>query len=210
MNMCFRIFSILAILLFWGCYPKGPVYYSDSDLVATIHDDSFAFGNQTTYVLADSVVHIFDPNEPEPDIDRTYDEDMLNRVEANMNQRSFERVDSLNNADFLVTVSAWTNTHTDFVYGWGGYWGWYWDPYYPWYPGGWYYPWGGFVYSYTFGTVTIEIIDINGIIPEEEFVPVVWKATLNGALSNSTADIRSRILNGIDKSFEQSPYLISE
>jgi len=200
---------ILSAVILFGCYPKGPVYYSDTDLVASIYDEEYDFGNQLTYELVDSVVHIFDPDDPDPDIDRSFDDDILERIQFNMDQRGFEEVDNLPNADFLIFVSAWNNTYTDFVYTWPGYWGWYWDPFYPWYPGGgWYYPWGGYVYSYTYGTITIEIVDVAGIDPAEEFVPVVWKGILNGALSNSSSDIRNRINAGIDKSFEQSPYLV--
>lgn len=193
--------AILAIL--GGCYPKGPIYYSDSDLVATNYDSGFEFGNQVFFALPDSVIHVVDPEDRNPQIDRAYDQTILDQLEANMLSRGFEEVEDPFEADFIVQAYVWSATSTGVIYTYG-YWDWYYPPYGGYYP---YYPWGGYVYSYTYGTVLIDMIDRNGIDPGEGFIPIVWTGGLNGALSDNRNDVKTRIENGIDKCFDQSPYL---
>jgi len=200
-SKCFVGCVLLAIL--GGCYPKGPIYYSDSDLVATNYDNGFDYTAQSTYALPDSVVHVVDPDERDPDIDRTYDQTILDRLESNMDARGYTRVDDPFEADFILQPYVWSATSTGIIYDYG-YWDWYYPPYGGWYP---YYPWGGYVYSYTYGTVLVDIVDKEGIDLEEEFIPVVWTGALNGALSENVSDVRNRIRDGIDQCFEQSPYL---
>ena len=49
--------AIVAVisLLFAGCYPKGPEYYSDLDLTVTDYDTEYNFGDQKKYWIADTV-----------------------------------------------------------------------------------------------------------------------------------------------------------
>lgn len=206
MKVFFAKFSIGIALLavIGGCYPKGPIYYSDSDLVATNYDSGFDFGTQVTFSMPDSVVHIVDPGTRESNIDRTYDQTILDEIESNMLSRGFEKVDDPFDADFIVQPYVWSSTTTGVIYDYS-YWGWYYPPYGGYYPS---YGWG-YVYSYTYGTLLIDIVDKNGIDPVEEFIPIVWTGAMNGALSDNRNDVKTRIENGIDKCFEQSPYLIA-
>jgi hypothetical protein len=188
-----------------GCYPKGPIYYSDSDLVATNYDNGFDFNGAVYYSLPDSVVHIIDPDDNDPDVDRTYDQDILDAIEANMDAAGFVKVDiDTLVPDLIIKPAVWSATNTGVIYDYS-YWGWYYPPYGGWYP---YYPWGGYVYSYTYGTLLMDIVDVNGIDIEEEFIPIVWTGALNGVLSDSRSDMRKRIRDGIDQCFIQSPYLL--
>lgn len=197
------IFACFLLAFLGGCYPKGPIYYSDSDLVATNYDNGFDFSQQRAYALPDSVIHVVDPDDRDPDIDRTYDQTILDRLEDNMDSRGFTRVEDPFDADFIVQAYVWSATQTGVIYDYG-YWGWYYPGYGGFFP---YYPWGGYVYSYTYGTLLVDIVDQEGIDLDEEFIPVVWTGALNGALSDNIADVRNRIRNGIDQCFEQSPYL---
>jgi hypothetical protein len=200
-------FSVSVMLFIAGCYPKGPTYVSDLDMIVTNYDPSFPFSEESTYLLIDSVVHIIDE---QADIDRTWDDDILEGVEENLDNRGYTRVTDFQEADMIVHISAWSNTSTTYVYDWWGSWGWYYDPWYGWGGGGWYYPWGpGYSYSYTFGTVLIEISDPNGVDFEDLEVPLIWTGALNGLISGSDAQVRKRIVNGIDQCFEQSPYLMA-
>jgi predicted small lipoprotein YifL len=181
-----------------GCYPKGPVYYSDSDLTATNYDSGYLFGEDLTYALADSVIHVTD-NNPSV-IDRKHDQTILNQIEFNMNSRGFQEVEDPFEADFIITSYIWSTTTAGAVY---PSWGWYYPGY-----GSPYYPWGGYVYSYTVGTVLVDILNTSGIDVEEGFIPIVWSGAINGAVSDSNSDTDKRIQNGINQCFEQSPYLI--
>jgi len=208
MKVSFVKISLGAALLalFGGCYPKGPVYYSDSDLAATNYDSGFNFGEQAYYAMPDSVVHVVDPDERNPVIDRTYDQTILDRLASNMESRGYERVSidvAVIDSTFILQPYVWSATSTGIIYDYG-YWGWYYPPYGGFYP---YYPWGGYVYNYTYGTVLVDIVDLKGIDIEEEFIPIVWTGALNGALSDNATDVRNRIRNGLDQCFEQSPYL---
>jgi hypothetical protein len=78
--------------------------------------------------------------------------------------------------------------------------------YYP-YPSGWgwYYPpyVGG--YSYTVGTIFINMIERIDPTGDEDQIPVAWVAALNG-VSDSGSNA-SRIQAAINQAFEQSKYL---
>jgi hypothetical protein len=86
---------------------------------------------------------------------------------------------------------------------WWNYWGWwgYWGP--GWNPR---YPWGGGVYSWTTGTVIIDMLNpiSNPVFPN---IPAVWNAMFNGLVSGSDESILRRIETNIDQAFIQSDYL---
>jgi hypothetical protein len=87
----------------------------------------------------------------------------------------------------------------------GGYWGWY--PYYP--GGGWYPYYPGYAYSYEFttGTVFVTMIDPEKRNSNDPANSPVWGATLNGLAGDSRSGTATRITNGINQAFAQSPYL---
>lgn len=198
-NSCLGI-AILALLS--GCYPKGPVYYSDSDLIATNFDSGYEFSTDSTYAMPDEVAHIVEEGDINPSIDRTYDQNILDAIDENMEARGYLKVDDPFDADLIIKPAVWSATSTGVIYDYGFYWG----GYYPW-VGAPFYPWGGYVYSYTYGTLLFDIVNVAGIDPDEEFIPIVWTGVLNGVLSDNVVDTRSRIENGITQCFEQSPYL---
>ena len=89
----------------------------------------------------------------------------------------------------------------DFYTAYGGY-----PPYYG--PG---WGWGGYypiyVQSYSKGTVLINMIDPDAIDNINKEVPRVWIGVLNGLAQGSVSSVAERIAKGIDKAFDQSPYL---
>jgi hypothetical protein len=46
---------VLGVALLYGCYPKGPEYTSDYDLVVSDYDPDYDFGSQKTYFMPDTV-----------------------------------------------------------------------------------------------------------------------------------------------------------
>ncbi len=93
------------------------------------------------------------------------------------------------------------------AYGYWGYWpGWgYWGGY----PGyGWGYPGYWATGSYQTGTVFMDMIDPNKPVGDVEppELPVVWTGALNGVLGSS-AGAATRLTDGINRAFDQSPYL---
>ena len=112
-----------------------------------------------------------------------------------MTAYGWTRVEDPDQADLILLPAAWTNTTV--VY-WYDYWCWYYYYYCGW---GWYYP-PVSVSSYTTGTLVMTMV-VDG---DEYVEPTrVWTGAINGLLSGVQSG--SRINNGIDQAFTQSPYL---
>jgi hypothetical protein len=191
------MFSTIALI--WGCYPDGPEFADELDIVFTIHDGDYPFQNKSTYSMPDSIVKITGDVLAEDEfIKGIYAQPMLAEIERNMEQRGWTRVTE--NADVELLPAAWTST-TVTVYGYyGSYWCWY-NPYYC--GGGWYYPYP-VTSSYTSGTLVMFMTDPN-VLSTDDRQRMVWTAAINGLLTGAyDAD---RINSAIDQAFEQSPYL---
>jgi len=211
MKKIFVYFLMLSIpLVIFSCYPGGVEYYSDTDIVYTNYDDSYDFSTDVFYFMPDSVFHAIGEGEDD-DIDRSYDDQILERAADNMASYNYTRVFDYEEADIYLTITITTSKYTGIgiIPGGGYWWGWYpgWGMggYYPGYPG---YP-GGYpvYYSYTTGTVFLEIIPPDLIDPDEEKVTIVWQGIGNGLVSSSTSNMTARIDRIIDQAFTQSSYL---
>ena len=53
----FIVFTI-SLFLVWGCYPQGPDYVEELDVVLTYHNPDYDFGSQATYAMPDKIVKI--------------------------------------------------------------------------------------------------------------------------------------------------------
>ena len=96
-------------------------------------------------------------------------------------------------ADVAILPAVWTNTTVFYYY---DYWCWY----YPYYCGwGWGYP---VTTSYTTGTLLMAMTSYNEDLAEPQRV---WVGAINGLLSG-VYDV-TRVKQGIDQAFVQSPYL---
>lgn len=205
-------FLALVLLMLTGCYPKGPEYYSDTDLTVTDYDQEYKFGDQKNYWMADTVEYI--TNIKDSEIDQADVDLVLSEIASNFSEAGYTRVDldKPEEADFVITVSVIASEYTGVGWTPG-------PPYYPgwgWGPGwGGYYPpyWGGYYsYSYTTGSVITNWYDPQAPpVPEdgEEFQPVHWIAVFNGLLSNTTDNNVSRVISSVDQAFKQSPYIKS-
>lgn len=189
-------------VLITSCYPDYGLSTSDYDIVATFKEDANDFQvyktNGATYFMPDSVKRILDnvggiSNEAGP-----YDQAALDEIEKQMTAYGYTRVNNPQNADVFINVGV---TSSENVVYYPGYW-------YGWY--GWYYPWygyGGYAYSYTTGTLFVTMIDKSKIDEVNKITGAVWAGAANGILDDAYANILTRVLTGIDKMFEQSPYL---
>jgi len=190
------IFYFSIILLLGSCYPQGPEYYEDLDLVYTNYDDQYDFSSKGTFAIPDKIVkvtgNLIEGEDPEF-VDDEYAGPMLDKMIQNMEALGWTATDDPANADVVLFPAVWTNTT---IYYWYDYWCWY----YPWYCGwGWGYP---SVSSYTTGTLVMTLVaDGDDYIDPTR----VWTAAANGLLSG--AFNLTRVNNAIDQAFEQSPYL---
>jgi hypothetical protein len=191
-------------LMFVGCYPDGPEYIEDFDLVITNHDTSFDFDSIETFALPNQVVKItgnlVEGDDPEFVSDE-YADIILNGIRDNMEDYGWEEVDRNNEPDVIILPSAMQSTTAVWYYDY-----WYWDWWYPYYWWGWYYPYPIYGGSYTSGSLFVQMTYPAGITAADN-IPVVWSSILNGLLEGTTENIEDRIERGIDQAFEQSPYL---
>lgn len=203
----FSIAGMLALMV--ACYPGGPEYYSDLDIVITDYKAEYWSASEPqTYYMPNSLNWIFDKIDEDNNIDlpRGSDAFILGLVESNMVSAGYTKVDNFdinNPTDVVVFVQALAidNTYVGWYpgypyWGYGGYWG----GYYPYYG----YP---VTYSYSTGTVLIEMVDGASIDDEKGLLPVVWLAGIDGLLRENTASNQEYIARGINQAFKQSPYL---
>lgn len=224
----------MAAFVLVGCYPKEDLYYSDLDIAVTHYDKDYDFNelSDKVCVLFDTVAHVVGEDEDLPD--GKYDRQIIDDVLRNLKETGFETVYLVKDStdiiegqepDMAMTITVWeTDVYNYYYYPWYNYWywgwGWYWksgsmksaenmDYYY--YP---YYPWGGSYYSYTTGTIMLDIVnpDESGDQNRDDEpieLPIIWTGAINGILSGSSSDQETRITNEIDQVFAQSPYLFN-
>lgn len=192
------------IVMLYGCYPKGPEYTSDYALVVTDYDPDYDFGVQKTYFMPDTV--FIETNIEDPDLDKVkeFQDMILDLVETNMSNKNYTRIDTVDAQipDMVMNVSALLIDNTGV--GWvpspcWSYWCW-------WYGGGWY----PYYYSYSTGTVLIQLGDpVENILDDEVEASLSWIAGLDGLLSSNVNNNIQGVTYGINQAFEQSPYLES-
>lgn len=204
MNRFFKffVFASLSGLVLGGCYPAGPDYTEDLDVVFTDYDPEFDFQGQSSYAMPDKIVVDVDIAN-NGDTTYEYMKDIyagpiLDKIEANMTALGWTRVDIAGNPDVVLTPAGISSTtyYYSYWYDWwyGGYyggWGWYYPPYYS-------------VSSYTTGSLIMIIADPTIDSPINKS-PTAWIGALNGLLTGG-GNI-NRALDGVDQAFEQSAYL---
>lgn len=201
------------MLMAVGCYPEGAEYVEELDVVYTDYDPEFAFSEQSTYAIPDSMVLINSQNfssstgNNSPDIvNPAYANPILDEIKVNMDAMGWTQVDKEEDLDVILLVSVTRTTNLYYNYDWN-YWDW-------WYPGGvggmgWYYPRyspAGYISGYRSGTLMIQMINASDMGVNNN-VPVVWVGVINGLLEGSTENISNRLIQTIDQVFKQSPYL---
>lgn len=195
-------FFALAILL-WGCYPDGPEYVDELDVILTNFKE-YDFQAKATYAMPDRIVkitgNIEEGEDPEfiPDATATA---ILQMIEINMTDLGWQRVGVDEDPDLLLAPGAWETTN---IFYWYDYWYWWYGGYYP----GWgccygYYP-PVSVSSYTTGTLVMALIDPD-IISGSGYPISQWTGAINGVLSGVFDP--TRVSRAVDQAFEQSPYL---
>jgi hypothetical protein len=192
------------VLLLAGCYPQGPDYVEDTDVVYTTFDERYDFKTKETYAMPNKIVT--DVKIENGDTTYVYMKDkfaqpIFDKIDENMKSLGYERVNLTADPDLLLTpagISSTTYFYSywyDWWYGcyYGCGWGWYYPPYYT-------------VSSYTTGSLIMVLSDPKAASDS----PIgrsenVWTSAANG-LVNYSYDI-SRVTKSIDQSFRQSQYL---
>jgi len=172
---------ILSATILQSCYPGEELTYSDTDIVATFYNAETNFSQLMTYAILDSVIHIADSSVASGNVNRTYDQQILNRIEQNLQNLGFTEVADPATAN--AHVVALVNTNTWVAGGcYYGYWSW-WYPYY-----GWCYP---TYYTYTTGSLLIVMANPDQSGEDKG----VWIAGINGLLSETGSGGTSSRIN---------------
>ncbi len=214
--MKFKFYILLLSALsisFSGCYPDGPDYVDELDIVYTNYDPSFDFKAVNTFALPDSVVIINGSDFREQNgvdkpefVTAQYATVILNTIRNNLINRGWSEVDKSENPDVILLSSVTNTTYVYYYYDW-----YYWNWWYPdWQAGwGWYYP--GYYYpiyrtGYHAGTLFIQMTDSKNSTTNFN-ISVPWSVEINGLMQGSVSSIKIRLKNTIDQAFDQSPYL---
>lgn len=186
-------------LLLAGCYPQGPEFVEELDVVITSHKDEYNFTEKQTYAMPDRIVkvtgNVVAGDDPEfiPDVVASQ---ILDRIATNMEAMGYEQVGIDEDPDLLLMPASWQTTT---VFWWYDYWWWWYGGYYP----GWGYP-PMYASSYTTGTLVWSVIDPSVESADGNAISQ-WTAGINGLLVG-TYDA-ARVNKAIDQAFKQSPYL---
>jgi hypothetical protein len=187
----FLLFASLAFILN-SCYPGDTLTAADTDVIATFFSKNADFSTKMTFAMPDSIVRIDEDGNPISD-PGPYDQQILNKIEQNLQQMGYTEEQDPANADVLVVTFVTTTTWVS-----GGCYNWWYGWWYP-YPG-WCYP---VAYTYQTGSILITMTDPQNQTSTEG----LWIAGINGILEDNSAGISARINNNIDQAFKQSPYL---
>jgi len=197
-----RVLSLTALVfLLTQCYPEGPVYTDEVDLVYSNYDPASDFTVKHTYAIPDKIMKIDDKlvNGGSPNfVKDVYASQLLDRIKLNMANYGWSLVNKDANPDVLLAPVAYELT-TTYYYG-GGYWDWWYGGWY-----GWYYPYP-VTTSYSTGSLIVTMIDPKNESADGK-MPAVWTFVVNGLLEGTTTEFINRYTKGINQAYTQSPYL---
>lgn len=210
----------------------------DYDITLTYYNSAFDFGTYSTFMVRDSVQLISDyltDQEKEDFYTNGTADKIRTKIVNSLKSLGYQEVTDDENPDFMINPTLTLVNQSGVIYNpywwWGypGYWGWYGDwyykstnyyypPYWAWYPS-----YGASYYSYKTGSLIMEMADgdsvrayrdwveaQNGEVNPNETPQILfnWTAQVEGLVSSTAQSNDSRLENGINEAFTQSPYLM--
>ncbi len=199
--------AVIAGLAIASCskYPSYTVDTSDLDMVWTNYSETADFMEYKTYYVPDTILIDSTATEAEIEHLQQYYEVILERVNSNMEERNYVRVDSTDNPDLGLGISIITRTNYVFSYSWW----YYYPPYWGWPGYGYYYPWATYLGSYEEGALIIDMSDLKNINHDSKQINALWAAMIGGVLTSNSGLLDQRLYDYIDQAFDQSPYLLT-
>nr|WP_321453224.1 DUF4136 domain-containing protein [uncultured Carboxylicivirga sp.] len=199
--------TTICILLLNSCYPGGAEYVDELDTSISRFDPDYNWNNLEgkTYTMPEKIRHIKDGKDV-TDPEMTYDEDILEQVNREMQNLGLTMVDGSDqdNIDIVVAITLIEQNNSGSTWIPGGWWG-------GWYPGwdwGWGggYPWYPVYYSYKTGSVLIHMGNFKDRNTTEDKVPPIYEGAIDGLLQGNIQYIGDRIERGIDELYNQAPF----
>jgi len=196
-------FIAVPLLMMLSCYPGEITSIEELDIVGTIYNPKLDYSKFNSYVLPDTIAVIDDRTPPgDQPLTPQFEALILQTIESRMTDLGYTRVDSLAAPDVGLAVGIVLSEQ--YVITGGGYWG---CGYYPYYPCWGYYPPVATTTSYETGTLLMDMLDFT--TTAQDTLPIVWQGAINGLASSKSSLNESRIIDGINQSYKQSPYLKS-
>lgn len=208
---------LIMAVTFIACQKEPDLNELSSDLIVyTNYDKNRNFGKYLTYAIPDSILLLDDKAKPtyySADDPRTVA--IVQAINSEMKTRGYIRTESTTDADLGIQVSYVKDTNTIvsyatnnpyWWYGYDYYWpGSYWNPYWWGWGPSYAYP---ISYTYTIGSLIIEIVALEDANAATKKIPVIWTAYMAGILSSNQMNL-NRTVAGIYQAFEQSPYILA-
>ena len=203
----------LLVLLLASCQKDPDMSkLSDDFVVFTDYNKDANFNSFTAFYVPDSVMVIGTNEKPEFWTGADAQPIVSTLVKA-MEARGYTRTTDKSVAElglqvsFVKNVNYFTNYYDNSYWWWGypGYrwWSNYWGGW-----NGWYYPYP-VVYSYSVGSLLVEMVDLQTPIPAADAkLPVLWTAYMTGLLSGSDKVHNQLSMRAIEQAFVQSPYIV--
>lgn len=209
---------LLLVLATTACQKAPDLNELSSELIVyTNYDKSVNFTKYETYAIPDSILLLDDKSKPtyySADDPRT--KAIIDAINSEMTSRGYIRVSNKADADIGVQVSyvkdtntivSYANSNPYWWYGYDYYWpGSYWNPYWWGWGPSYAYP---ISYSYTIGSLIIEMVALEDANTTTKKIPVIWTAYMAGILSSNQINI-NRTVSGIYQAFEQSLYILAD
>lgn len=201
-----KLFTLAAMVaMLTQCYPEGPEYVDQYDLVYSNYDPDYDFASRQTFAMPDKILKIDEDlinGTGTNYVNIAYASLMLAKIRQNMLDNDWNEVEIGDHPDVLIAPSAFELT-TYYYSDWWYYYDWWYGGYYP--GGGWYYPYP-VVEGYSTGSLVVAMVDPNDLTANDK-ARVSWVFVVNGLLEGSTSEFNARMTKAINQAFEQSQYL---
>lgn len=212
------LFALMSIL--WVSCDKDPNLdkLDGRYIVKTNSESEFDFTSKQSFYVHKEVF-VIDAASKDKEKKWVYGEDelatkMIDAIAAEMKANGYtESAELTDDVDFNIMTAYMLNLGGVYYNPWWSYWdswyGWSWG-YYPFYPGH-NYPNYPFMYSYKLGSLEIDMIHHSAApIAEEKgkpTKPIVWSSYSTGLSVGKESVNEMLIMDAIEQSFAQSPYL---
>ena len=203
---------LLAVFALASCEKDPDMGKLDDNYLVYTNYDKKADFKVPTFYLAPQILVISDSKEPEY-LEGEGAEQILAAYTENMEAKGYQPAADKESADLGIQVSYIASTYyftgytqPEWWWGYPGYWGpGYWGSYW----NSWYYPYP-VVYSYSVNSFLAELVDLTNKNSSNRRLTILWDSYMAGLKSGSPRLNRNLIIQAIDQSFVQSPYLTNK
>ncbi len=176
-------------------------------VVATNKAPGVNYKTYKTYFISDTIAYLSNTSSDSILVGSTADQ-LIDAVKNNMTKYGYTLVGKNQNPDLGIALAVTKDINVETYYaGWWDYYPGYWDPWYWYYPSyyPYYYPFSA-IYTYTTGSIILNMIDLKNAVAEQKLT-VVWNMAGLGAVGSSVSSNTQAGVDAINQGFNQASYL---